>query len=133
MEKIYLAARYSRHEEMRDYRSQLERWGYKVTSRWIDGGHQLSKEELGDEAEKKRSQFALEDFADLEDADTVINFTEEPRATNSRGGRHVEFGYALGLGYRVIVIGPRENVFHCLPCVGWYPTWDAFVHSGVLD
>lgn len=36
--KIYLAARYSRHPEMRVVRDRLEASGHKVVSRWIEGG-----------------------------------------------------------------------------------------------
>jgi hypothetical protein len=27
----------------------------------------------------------------------------------------------------VIVIGPRENVFHCLAQVKWFPDWESFM------
>jgi nucleoside 2-deoxyribosyltransferase len=119
--KIYLASRYSRFKQMQAVRDELNARGHEVTARWIEGNHQLSKEEIGDEAERKRMQFAVEDMNDLLEADCVISFTEEPRSTNSRGGRHVEFGIALGLKRRCIVIGHRENVFHCLPAVEFYP------------
>lgn len=54
---------------------------------------------------------------------------EDP--SRHRGGRHVEIGVALmlasgccGWTHRVIVVGHRENVFHSLPEVEFYPTWD---------
>ena len=47
-------------------------------------------------------------------ADTVIIFTEIPNTILATGGRHVEFGLALAQGKRVIIVGPRENVFHYL-------------------
>ena len=37
--------------------------------------------------------------------------------------RDVELSGALAFGKTCIVIGPRENVFHCLPQVIWYPDW----------
>lgn len=43
----------------------------------------------------------------------------------SRGGRHVEFGMAIALGKRAIVVGSQENVFHLLPGVEVYATWEA--------
>jgi hypothetical protein len=123
--KAYLASRYSRHPEMREMRADLERLGIAVTSRWINGDHQISDDGLPAEAKAAdRQRFAVEDWEDLMAADVVISFTEKPRsATNSRGGRHVEFGAALAAGKRVIVVGWRENVFHCLPQVEFFETW----------
>lgn len=122
--RIYLAARYSRHPEMQRVADDLARIGFEVTSRWILGGHQIDDAGLSTEAKAaERERFAREDFEDLAGADCCISFTEVPRSTNSRGGRHVEHGIALGMGKRVLVAGPRENVFHCLPAVEWYPDW----------
>ena len=114
--KIYLAARYSRHKELQGYAYQLIADGHEITSRWIWGGHQIDDAGLSVEAQREeRERFATEDTDDLMNSEICINFTEIPRSTNSRGGRHVEFGIALGLMKRCIVVGPRENVFHCLP------------------
>ena len=129
MKKIYLAARYSRREELCGYRQALESAGYEVTSRWLNGNHQIDDAGLSAEASaSERSRFATEDWEDLMAADTTINFSETPRGTTSRGGRHVEFGAALAAGQTVIVVGPRENVFHCLPQVEWFQSWGDFAH-----
>lgn len=128
--KIYLAARYSRHPEMRRCREDLEALGHTVTSRWINGDYQMSNDSA-DEDQARR--FAEEDWDDLAGADCVISFTEPPRSTNSRGGRHVEFGIALGRGLDAIVVGPRENVFHCLEGVDVYETWEACLGRLKLD
>jgi len=34
---------------------------------------------------------------------------------------------ALALGKGAVVIGHRENVFHCLPEVGFFQTWDDYL------
>jgi len=123
--KVYLASRYSRFPEMQAVREQLHALGHVVTSRWIDGDHQINDQGLSDEAKaEERTRFAQEDWDDLLAADWVISFTEEPRATNSRGGRHVEYGAALALGKRLLVVGYRENVFHCLPQVEFFGAWE---------
>ncbi len=123
MKRVYLASRYSRNPEMRDVRTRLAALGFAVTSRWIDGDHQIDDAGLSAEAKAaERTRFAMEDWEDLCRADIVISFTEEPRSSNSRGGRHVEFGAALALGKTCLVVGPRENVFHCLPQVGVFST-----------
>jgi hypothetical protein len=137
--KIYLAARYSRREELCGYRAQLERVGHQVTSRWLNGSHQITNEgkpidETGEaliengtceEAARLRREFVIEDVADVGEAECVVSFTEPPRSNHSRGGRHVEFGMAHALGKRLIVVGHRENLFHWLPGVEFCETWGA--------
>ena len=118
--KIYLASRYSRLPEMQACREDLLAAGHEVTARWVDGAHQASDEDLTSEL---ASRFAVEDYDDLAKADCVISFTEPARTGPTRGGRHVEFGIALALGKRVVVVGHRENVFHALPAVEFYPSW----------
>ena len=144
--KIYLAARYSRREELLGVRDVLEAFGHEVTSRWLNGSHQLDNAgipitdegerrfEAGDpEVDHLRAHFAAEDMVDVITAETLVAFTEEPRSGNSRGGRHVELGMALATGKRVVVVGPRENVFCWLPQVEWYPDWSRFVMAWSRD
>lgn len=122
--QIYLAGRYSRRTEIKAYAFQLQEIGYGITSRWIDGASTLTSEGLSEEAPyAERVRLAEQDWQDLMAADTCISFTEPPRASVTRGGRHVELGAALAAGKRVIVVGHRENVFHCLPLIEFYPTW----------
>ena len=147
---IYLAARYSRREELCTYRSWLLTAGAQVTSRWLDGDHQVTDGQLlgaddaqvieGDSQDESavelRRRFALEDWADLLRADLVVSFTEPPRSNASRGGRHVEFGAALALNKQCMVVGPRENVFHCMPRVAVYDDWltcSAVIAKALLD
>ena len=136
--KVYLAARYSRREELCGYRARLQAAGFVVTSRWLNGSHQINAagtpigedgaaliEEGDDErAAALRREFVQEDVADVFAADALIAFTEVPRSSTSRGGRHVELGIAMGRGIHVIVVGPRENLFH------WYPGIPAFGSFG---
>lgn len=120
MSKIYLAARYSRHPEMQVVAQLLREMGHAVTARWIQGGHEITKEGSTEAAHAERIRFATEDTEDLESAEIVVCFTEEPRKTATRGGRHVEFGMALALRKRLVVVGWRETVFHCLPAVEYF-------------
>lgn len=132
--RIYLAARYSRRAELCTYRDILEKKGFTVTSRWLDGNHQIDDAGLSLEAKAaERTRFAQEDWDDLMSADWCISFTETPRSSNSRGGRHVEYGAALAKGMSCTVIGPRENVFHCLPSVVVFPNWDEFAIAAFGD
>ena len=139
--RIYLAARYSRREELCAYRDQLRALGHDVQARWLDGHHQISDTgtPIGEQGEALvegddgsasersaalRSQFAMDDMEDVVGADVVINFTEPPRSNASRGGRHVECGIGIAKGARCIVVGYRENIFHWLQAVEFFPTWD---------
>jgi hypothetical protein len=138
MNQFYLASRYSRREELCRYRSQLNHIfkaiGWKVQARWLDGEHQWDGKMLevanayeggADQIPPEAARFAEDDWEDVLAADIVINFTEQPRSPNGfgRGGRHVEYGIALGMGKQVIVVGHRENIFHLLPVVQFVPDW----------
>jgi hypothetical protein len=111
--RVYLAARYSRHQEMLTYAADLAALGYDVKSEWITGAHDATTD----------LQAAIIDWDEVRLADIVVSFTEEKAGGRNRGGRHVEFGIALGLGKRCIVVGHRENVFHFMPQVEFYATW----------
>lgn len=127
MKRIYLAARYGRREELSEYAAQLRGLGFEVTSHWLNGEHEAQDQTPHPLV---RRQFALEDWADLMAADTCIAFTEQPGDVpgRSRGGRHVELGAALASGHRILIVGPQENVFCCLPQVEGYATWsDALI------
>lgn len=112
--KIYLAARYSRFPELQTYATRLESLGHTITSRWIKGEHQALDAELLDPAHRGRArEFLGDDMGDLLSADAIVAFTETQR-TPTRGGRHVEFGIAIGMGKRLFIVGPLENLFYVL-------------------
>ena len=126
---IYLAADYARKHEMQGCRDVLESMGHKVTARWIDNDDSI--EDAGgtgvgiDDANRMYySQFADKDFEDIDASEVFILFTT---GALSRGGRHTEFGRAQAKGKRLIIIGPREHVFHCTQEVSHYPAWRSFV------
>ena len=126
--KIYLASRYSRAAEMQGVRDVLTALGYDVTSRWIDhhGGKypgSFTPEQLNADPEYCCG-IAQADWDDLTAADVCISFT---CGSGGKGGRHVEFGLAAGLGKRLIVVGPREHVFHTMPQVEHYDDWPRLV------
>ena len=103
--KVYLASNYSTHPEMRHYAQLLEEHGHFVTSEWINGTHG------GDD----RERYARIDLRDVDEADVVVFFSESPVNSRTRGGKHVEFGYALAKGKRLFIVGGKHNVFHHLP------------------
>ncbi len=137
--KIYLASRYGRRHEMLGHRDTLFVRGYHVTSRWVDGADQKGPDgnPLGTEGETAVEElsdaaqgFAINDLADLAAADWVVCFSEKPGTQGGgRGGRHVEMGYALAIGKRVILIGPKENLFSLLPQVERFDRFGDFCAS----
>lgn len=85
----------------------------ETTSRWIyEEDHKWPDDSPPDDFS---ARLAAEDIVDLENADLVIVFTDPRKHPPCQsGGKHVEFGYALGRGKQVMVVGPAENVFYTL-------------------
>ncbi len=116
---VYLAASYHRKNELRDYRKDLNLAGIRVTARWLD---ELNQNETFISAKQQRN-YAEGDLVNILSADTVIVFTESAGSEWSRGGRHVELGYAIAMSKRVIVVGYLENIFCYLPQIEYCHTW----------
>lgn len=111
--KIYLAARFSRKEELKGYAEQLRQRGHTVISSWLDTDWTDRPGESSVAPPEYRKEWASRDLNDIDSVDMVISFTEQPGIANAgRGGRHVEFGYALAKGKRLLIVGPAENLFH---------------------
>lgn len=138
MTTFYFAARYNRNAELRRYRDELEaRWPGQVTvnSRWIDqhGGDLLESllpARLNSDPAGCWEAYGRADIEDLHSADVVVSFTDEEGG--GKGGRHVEYGGALTTQIhfgapRMVIVGPRENLFHTAPGVEVYADWPAFL------
>lgn len=119
---IYLSTRFSRQGEMLAVRQRLEKLGHDCVSRWLD--EPSPEEQVGDWQER----VAEDDLEDIEGADIFVLFTDGADSPDAwRGGRHVELGFALGRGRSVVLIGPRENVFHHLEQVAVFPDLEAWL------
>jgi len=131
MKSLYLAAAYERKNEMRGYRDRLVPFGYIITSSWIDQDEGLDaglgKDELNSDP-SRGLPYALADIEAIGAADTVISFT----GSGGRGGRHVEFGIAIILAKQLIIIGPREHVFHCYPGIHQWDHFNEFYYNLVI-
>lgn len=115
--KVYLSGRFGRKAELADARDELVALGFESTARWLDG------------EPPDMEAIAHMDEDDVEACDVFVTFSDapvehSPHAFASRGGRHVEFGMARRAGKLMIVVGPREPVFHHLRGVRVFATWE---------
>jgi nucleoside 2-deoxyribosyltransferase len=128
MIRTYLAAQYARRDELREYVATLANIGIEVTSRWLD-----EKGSLDGNMDDKNEEFYIEtsniDIADIDRADMMIFFAEDPTVGIKRGGRHVEFGYAWAMHKPIAIIGPKENVFHYLEGVEHFDSLEEFINE----
>lgn len=115
MAKIYLAAMYAQMHEMQRVRNRLVSAGHEVTSQWVDGK----------EADDTKETAAIMNVEDLKKSDTLVHFSLPQGSMYSGGGRQVEYGLAMAMGKRILVVGPRgEHVFHAWPGVRFFDTVD---------
>lgn len=111
--KLYLAGQYKQKEELAAVAGQLRAAGLEVTSRWLEEPHapNITLDEIDVQQLEK---YAYADLTDIDACDILVAFATDPSIPTVRGGRHVEFGYALGRGKPIVVVGPYENIFHYL-------------------
>lgn len=123
MLKVYLAARYSEKHEMFAQAEIFRGRGIEVTSSWLEESHAPTIQ-MSDIAVDDLTFYARNDIRDIESADWLVFSSVEPTTPTVRGGRHVEFGYALAKGKKILVVGPEENIFHHLPAIQHVNDWE---------
>lgn len=121
--KFYLAAAYGRKEEIKRYRDELKGLGYDCTSSWLDVLDEVTDFASDDHAQ----EYAVTDLNDISRADALVLFSENGQL--SRGGRHVEFGFAYAHFKPIYIVGGRELIFHSLPGIHVYSTWQEFLEA----
>lgn len=105
--KVYLASFFNTRSRLLPIRTRLQEMGYEVTSTWLD-----EPEGSTDKPSLEASQaFAHRDLTQIADSNLLILDTFDETL---RGGREVEYGFAMALGIPTVVVGPRRNVFHFL-------------------
>lgn len=126
--KIYLAAQYSRKDEMREYAEDLELYGHEVVSSWIWEPHpaNMTLDRLTD---GQACSIAMKDVVEVCQSDMMIFFAIGPATATARGGRHVEFGVAIARNKPIWVVGPKENIFHYLPNVRHFDSWNDLLNE----
>jgi nucleoside 2-deoxyribosyltransferase len=128
--KIYLANFFSKKDQVAVYAKELIALGHIVTSRWFNEAvpHTVTLDQL---PYKYHEETAIADLEDMRTADVLILFTGNehdyttiPAGSLARGGRHFESGFFYSLGKAIILCGQRENIFHYLPDVRQFDTWE---------
>lgn len=114
---IYVAGKFTSQVRLREEAQKLRRGGFTVSSTWLD-------ETATDynATEEYKVECAQRDVDEVLACNTLILDTIDVSDT---GGREVELGLALqGDADWIILVGPRRNVFHYLPEITHFKTWD---------
>lgn len=117
--RIYLAGAYQRRVALASYAKMLELDGHEITSEWLSGMHELPP--------WTETTYSQHDLQCIRRAEVFMGFTEQADAPTElkRGGRHVEFGFAVAHGKMLVIVGPRENAFYHLLNADQFDTFDA--------
>lgn len=146
--KVYIASFFADKTRIAERARELNHLGIECTMRWPyeTAPHNAT---INDFPEEYFRETAVIDIEDIIAADKLILTvpTQEQLSTltieaASRGGRHFESGFMYGLIYQgdsysnakeLILLGPRENVFHFLdgqsvtskyPAIRQFDTWE---------
>jgi hypothetical protein len=126
---FYFAASFDRGAELVELADFVRDFGHEVTSTWLEksaNGYEAQEMSNGRTFEDIMRECCEIDLSDIERASMVVSFTESTRDRYFSGGRHVEFGYAYRSNKSMLVVGPKENIFHHLPGVHCFETIDEF-------
>lgn len=122
MVSVYLAARYSEKDEINQVADMFRSRGISVTSSWLDESHD-PKSSMADIPTDFLKVYAETDIRDIDSADWFVFHSVDPDVATVRGGRHVEFGYALAKRKKILVVGPKENIFHHISGIEHTDCW----------
>ena len=121
--KVYLAGPYQWKNIIATYAAELRKAGVTVTSRWLEEPHSPTTQ-CGDLPDATFAKYAIQDLEDIDQAEILVLFAV-PGTPIPRAGRHVEFGYALAKNKKLVVVGNvKENIFHYLPGITPFATWE---------
>lgn len=107
--KIYLAAQFKEQPLMRQWEVKLKAAGHKVTSRWL----YHTEEDLKNNPNEAYNKANI-DLCDIDISDCMISHTLNRGDLFTGGGRHIEYGYAMAKGKKLINVGGSESVFHTI-------------------
>ncbi len=137
--RVYIAAPYGAREQVRGYADGLIKLGVTPTCQWVYGSRPITSGTTGTApylSDKDANAYATQDLLDVASSDALVMLTEHASKIAAggaaSGGRHIELGYALALGKRVIVVGLAENIFHRSALTQRVDTWELAVEALAL-
>ena len=110
--RVYLAAAFSRKDEIRAVAEELKSLGIDVQARWLYEP-KTPPEEIKSNFMRERAEI---DEEDVLAADVLVRFSDDLRATHvpshlATGARMVEMGMARINGAKIIVVGGQQCIF----------------------
>ena len=123
MTKIYLASRYSDKAQIQKYADDLKFAGFECTSNWLKEPHQPDSM-LSVLTPDLKIEYARQDVSDVLRSNVFVVFTAEEDTPIIRGGHIFETGLAYAAKIPILVVGPRQCLFHWLPDIQICPTWE---------
>lgn len=130
--KVYIAAPYSMKEIVKQEAADLLNNGITCTSSWVMEPHAPTTQ-MQDLTHNEHQDYAMQDVLDVTNGEVLV-FHTDPTKTIVRGGRHVEFGIAVAQQKPIYVVGKEEeNIFHHLPQVKHFHTWQDVLNRLILD
>jgi nucleoside 2-deoxyribosyltransferase len=122
MMRVYLAAHYSRKDEIKAAAKELQEIGIKVMSTWFNE-RKTPNTSLTTVSDTFRRTTAKRDVGEIRCSDYFVLFSLHPDTPFTRGGHVFENGYAVACGLRTLVVGPKQHIFHYLRGVKRVDTW----------
>ena len=120
---VYLAAPYSTKPQIEQYAADLRAAGITVTSSWLEEPHD-PKTHMSELPPVTHRLYACRDVSDIEDAEVFVLFTDSTQSI-VRQGRTFEFGFAYAQRKQCVIVGlEHENIFHYLPGLLRFDTWE---------
>ncbi len=105
MVSVYIAAPYAMREYGIRVALRLAQAKITVISRWLEA------------VESSKEEAAYNSLVDIDRASLFLALNPEGWEEKGTGGCHVEFGYALARGKRILLVGDPSNVFHHLNAI----------------
>ncbi len=137
--RCYLASWFGNKTRLKKKVKLLSKHGIIVTSRWLDE-NVAQTVGIKDVTKNHLIETSRIDIEDIDSADVVVLVTPKKKDLKrisktgwARGGRHFETGYQYALmthlypKKRLIILGPKENVFHWLPEVEHASSWHELI------
>lgn len=117
MKQVYLAASYTRRNEVRTLAEELEQIGVYVKAQWLYEPPAIPGHE-----DAHCREMAYTDIRDIRDCDVFVRLADDLSAPMvpselATGARMFEQGLAYGLGKEIYVVGGHQMLFDYMPRV----------------